>query len=184
MLFVRNLPYVSTIYRVKGSVTPIIHKIVIKVTRTVRFVRLKVNLWWLAMISLATVSGLAVSGLLTASKTLSSSGSVKAINVEVYWDIEGTQTVDNIDWGLPGPGDMVNRSMFVKNSGNSPMNLSLTSTSWTPAEAETHLFLSWNEEGISIDPGEVVMVTLTLEVSEAVTGITDFSFTITIEGSG
>ena len=146
--------------------------------------KFKANLWLLAIVSLATVSGLAVSGLLSVSKSLSSSGSVKAINVEVYWDIEGTQTVDNVDWGLPGPGDTVNRIMYVKNSGNAPMNLSLTITSWTPAEAETHLIPSWNGEGISIDPDEVVMVTLTLEVSEAVTGITDFSFTITIEGSG
>lgn len=149
-----------------------------------RFVRLKVNLWWLAIISLATVSGLAVSGLLTATKTLSSSGSVKAINVEVYWDVEGTQTVDAIDWGLPGSGDTVNQNMFVKNSGNAPMNLSLITTGWIPAEAESYLFPSWDGEGLSIDPDEVVMVTLTLKVSEAVTGITDFSFTIIIEGSG
>ena len=146
--------------------------------------RLKANLWGLAIISLATVSGLAVSGLLTASKTLSSSGSVKAINVEVYWDFEGTQTVDAIDWGLPGSGDTVNRSIFVKNSGNSPMNISLTTASWAPAEAESYLFPSWNGEGLSINPDEMVMVTLTLEVSEDVTGITDFSFTIIIEGSG
>jgi len=146
--------------------------------------RIKANLWGLAIISLAMVSGLAVSGLLTASKTLSSSGSVKAINVEVYWDFEGTQTVDVVDWGLPGPGDTVNRSMFVKNSGNAPMNLSLTTASWTPAEAESYLFPSWNAEELSINPDEMVMVTLTLEVSEDVTGITDFSFTIIIEGSG
>lgn len=149
-----------------------------------RYVRLKANLWWLAIISLATVSGLAVSGLLTASKTLSTYGSVKAINVEVYWDVEGTQTVDAIDWGLPGPGDTVNQSMFVKNSGNTPMNLSLTTANWTPAEAESYLYPSWNGEGLSINANEVMMVTLTLEVSEEVTGITDFSFTTIIEGSG
>ena len=146
--------------------------------------RLKANLWGLAIISLVTVSGLAVSGLLTVSKTLSTSGSVKAINVEVYWDFEGTQTVDAFDWGLPGPGDTVNRTMYVKNSGNTPMNLSLTTANWTPAEAQSYLFPSWNAEGLSIDADEMVMVTLILEVSEAVTGITDFSFTITIEGSG
>lgn len=149
-----------------------------------RYVRPKAILWLLAIISLATVSGLAASGLLAASKTLSSSGSVKAINVEVYWDFEGTQTVDVVDWGLPGPGDTVNQSMFIKNSGNAPMNLSLTTASWTPAEAESYLYPSWNGEGLSIDPDEVVMVTLTLEVSEGVTGITHFSFTLIIEGSG
>jgi hypothetical protein len=146
--------------------------------------RLKANLWLLAVISLATVSGLAVSGLLTVSKTLSSSGSVKAINVEVYWDFECTQIVDSINWGVPSPGDTVNRNIFVKNTGNAPLNLSLTTASWTPAEAESNLFTSWDGEGISVGSGEVVAVTLTLEVSEDVTGITDFSFTVIIEGSG
>ncbi len=146
--------------------------------------RPKAILWLLAIISLATVSGLAASGLLAASKSLSSSGSVKSINVEVYWDVECTQIADAIDWGLPVPGDTVNRSMYVKNSGNAPLNLSLTTASWTPTEAESYLFPSWNGEGLSIDANEVMMVTLTLEVSEDVTGITDFSFTTIIEGSG
>ena len=146
--------------------------------------RLKANLWLIAVVSLVTISGLAVSGLLTVSKTLSSSGSVKAINVEVYWDFDCTQVADVIDWGVPGPGDTVNRNMFVKNSGNSPMNLSLTIASWTPAEAESYLFPSWDGEGVSVASGEVVEVILTLEISEDVTGITDFSFTVIIEGSG
>ncbi len=48
---------------------------------------------------LALLSGFTVSGLLTTSKTLSSSGSVKAINVEVYWDGLCTQVVNSVDWG-------------------------------------------------------------------------------------
>ena len=146
--------------------------------------RLKANLWLLAIVSLATISGLAVSGLLTGSKSLSSSGSVKAINVEVFWDVGCTQVVDVIEWGVPGPGDTVSHSMFVKNSGNAPMSLSLTTVGWTPAEAESYLFPSWDGEGVSVASGGVVAVTFTLEVSEDVTGFTDFSFTVIIEGSG
>ena len=55
---------------------------------------------------------------------------------------------------------------------------------WTPAEAESYLFPSWDGEGVSVASGGVVAVTLTLEVSEDVTGFTDFSFTVIIEGSG
>jgi hypothetical protein len=130
------------------------------------------------------VSGLAVSGLLTVSKTLNSTGSVKAINVEVYWDFDCTQIVNSIDWGVPGPGDIVNYDIYVKNTGNAPMNLSLTTASWTPAETESYLFPSWNGEGATIASGEVMAATLTLAVSEDVTGITDFSFTVIIMGSG
>lgn len=46
----------------------------------------KKNLGIIAIAALAITSSLVVSGLLTVSKTLSSTGTVKAINVDVYWD--------------------------------------------------------------------------------------------------
>jgi len=135
-------------------------------------------------VSLALVSGLAVSGLLVTQKILSSSGSVKAINVEVYWDFECTQVVTSLDWGNPEPGDSLNRTIYVKNTGSAPMTLSISCSGWSPTEAATYLTLSWNREGTQVNAGEVVNAVLTLSVSSSVSGITDFSFNIVIEGSG
>ena len=135
-------------------------------------------------VSMAIVSGIAVSGLLTTQRVLSSSGSVKAINVEVYWDALCTQVVDSVDWGTPGPGDSVSKTVYVKNIGNAPLTLSMSCSGWNPSEAQTYLTLSWDAEGAQVNADEVVTAVLTLSVSESVTGITDFSFNIVIEGSG
>lgn len=147
--------------------------------------RRKTNLGVLIFaVSLALVSGLAVSGLLVTQKILSSSGSVKAINVEVYWDVECTQVVTSIDWGNPEPGDSLNRTIYVKNTGSAPMTLNMSCSGWSPTEAANYLTLSWNRDGAQVNAGEVVNAVLTLSVSSFVSGITDFSFNIVIEGSG
>jgi len=134
--------------------------------------------------SIALASGLAVSGLLTTSKTLSSSGSVKAINVEVFWDNECTQAVSSVDWGTPEPGESIENTVFVKNTGNAPMNLSQYTSGWNPVDAESYLTLSWDLEGMVISANEVLQAVLTLYVSSDISGITDFAFNIIIEGTG
>ena len=142
------------------------------------------NLGILVAVVLALASSLVVSGLLTVSKTLSSTGSVKAINVEVFWDLACTQVVSSIDWGTPEPGDSVNRTVYVKNSGSAPMNVSLSASGWVPVEAGNYLTMSWDREGAVVAADEVVQALLTLDVSVSITGITDFSFDIIIEGTG
>ena len=135
-------------------------------------------------VSLALVSVVFVSGLLTTSRTLSSSGTVEGIGVEVYWDSGCTQAASSVDWGYAEPGDVVTRTVYVKNSGNTPMTLSMTYSDWDPVEAGDYLSLSWNREGATLDDGEVVQAVLTLTVSDQITGITTYSFNIVIEGTG
>ena len=141
------------------------------------------NIGSLIIIAFALISGLAVSGLLTASRTLSSSGSIMAINVEIYWDSAGTQNVTSVDWGIPAPGDKVNHTIYVKNTGNGPMNITLTTTGWTPVGAATYLDVLWDQEGASVAAGNTVQAIITLDVSSGITGISDFSFDIVIEGT-
>lgn len=138
----------------------------------------------LVAVSLALVSSLAVSGLLTTQKILSSTGSVRSINVEVYLNMECTQIVNSVDWGTPGPGDSVSKTVYIKNTGNAQMTLSMSCSGWNPVGAENYLTLSWNREGTQINAGAVIPAVLTLSVSGAVTGITDFSFNTVIVGTG
>jgi hypothetical protein len=105
-----------------------------------------------------------------------------AINVEVYWDISGTQNVTSIDWGIPAPGDKVNQTIYVKNTGNSPMNITLTTTGWAPAVATTYMDVIWDQEGASLAAGSTIQAIITLDVSSGITGISDYSFDIVIEG--
>ena len=142
------------------------------------------NLGSIGIIVLALVSGLAVSGLLSNSMTLPSTGTIMAINVEVYWDSAGTQSVTSIDWGIPAPGDTLTKTVYVKNTGNNPMNISLSTSGWAPAGAATYLTVTWDQEGAAVLAGGTVQTIITLDVSSVTTGITDFSFNIVIEGTG
>ena len=135
-------------------------------------------------VSLALVSVVFVAGLLTTSRTLSSSGTVVGIGVEVFWDSGCTQVASSVDWGYSEPGDVLTRTVYVRNSGNTPMTLSMTYSDWDPVGAGDYLSLSWNREGVTLDDGEVVQAVLTLTVSDQITGITTYSFNIVIEGTG
>ena len=146
--------------------------------------RLKSKTGLIVAMSLALISGLTVSGLLTMSRTLTSQGTVKSINVEVYWDDLCTQVVNSVDWSTPEPGEAVQKTVYVKNSGSAPLNVSMTTSSWTPVEAANYITLTWDSEGAPIDPDQVLQALLTLTVSDTITGITDFWFNIVIEGTG
>ena len=138
----------------------------------------------LGVILLALVTGVGVSGLLSASKTLSSSGSIKAINVEVYSDPACTLSLSSLDWGTPEPGDVVTRTVYVKNTGNADMTLHLAISNWSPAEASNYLTVSWDQEGTTLSEDEVATTVITLTVSGSITGIDTFAFQTIIEGTG
>ena len=131
----------------------------------------------------ALISGLAVSGLVTVTRTLSSSGTVNTVNVEVFWDVDCTQIITDIDWGVLDPGENTSQTIYVKNTGSTAMMLNMTYSGWNPVEAGTYLTLTWNREGTIVVADEVVSAVLTLDVSDTITGITSYSYDIVIAGS-
>lgn len=131
----------------------------------------------------ALISGLAVSGLVTVTRTLSSSGTVNTINVEVFWDVDCTQIITDIDWGALDPGENTSKTIYVKNTGSTAMMLNMTYSGWNPVEAGTYLSLTWDREGAIVAVDEVASAVLTLHVSDTIAGITSYSFDITIAGS-
>lgn len=110
-------------------------------------------------------------------------GSIKAVNIEVYWDSNCTEEVFTIDWGMLEPGSVRNVTVYVRNEGNIAVVLDLNTTNWVPANASNYISLSWNYSGQRIDPGGVIQVTLKLTVSPQIYGIKTFSFDIKISGN-
>ena len=145
---------------------------------------MKPRMTLLGLLALALIGSFGVYGLLTSSRNISSSGTVKAINVEVYWDQGCSQIVENVDWGYAEPGDNVSRTIYIKNSGNVPLTLGLSYSDWVPTEAGDFITLEWDQEGTTINAGDIQQAALTLTISDVITGVTDFSFNIVIEGSG
>lgn len=117
-------------------------------------------------------------------RTISSSGTIKAINVQVYSDEACTNPIGSINWGNREPGDTVTRTLYVKNTGNAPMIISMTVGNWSPSVASTYITITWNREGTSLSAGSSTSATISLSVSSSITGINSFSSDITIEGTG
>ena len=116
-------------------------------------------------------------------QTISNAGSVKAIGVGVYWDQVCTSTVSSIDWGIMEPGANVNKTVYIRNEGNALARLTIAASNWNPSSASSYMTLSWDYGGQILNVGEVVQVKLTFSVSSDITGITSFSFDITITAS-
>lgn len=117
-------------------------------------------------------------------RTVPNSGSVKAVGVGIYWEQACTNAVSNITWGTIDPGTNVDRLVYIRNEGNSPVTMTMTKSNWNPASASSYMTLNWDYGGQTINVNQVIPVKFTLSVSASVTGITNFSFDITVASSG
>ena len=118
------------------------------------------------------------------SSTISSVGTLKAIGIGVYWNESLASRVNVIDWGVLEPSAKKSFTVYIRNEGNFPLTLSMSTSNWNPASASSYLTLTWSYTGQTINAGTTVKVTLTLAVSESITGINNFNFDINAVGSG
>jgi hypothetical protein len=130
------------------------------------------------------MTGIVVSVLaaMSAYQRIPNTGNVRAVGVGVYWDSDCTSNVTSIDWGFLEPGATVNVTVYIKNEGNIPVVLNMTTDYWYPTSASENITLSWNREGYVLNPGSVQAV-LTLSVSSDISGVREFSFDIIITGT-
>ncbi|MHC3130116.1 MAG: hypothetical protein IBV52_08600 [Candidatus Bathyarchaeota archaeon] len=120
------------------------------------------------------------------SQTLSSTGTIQiqtTVGLGVYSDSGCTTPQTSLSWGTLEPGGSQNVVCYIKNEGNTPTTLTMYASNWSPASAENYLTLNWNYDSNPIDIDVVVQITFTLTVSPDITGITTFSFDITIVGT-
>ncbi len=115
-------------------------------------------------------------------RPLPSSGNIAALNVGIYSNYACTQKLEGIDWGDILPGSSIEKIIYIKNTGSTPITLSMTASNWIPTNAYGPLTLTWNKEGTKLDRDEVTTATLTLTVAENTGDITTFSVTILISG--
>lgn len=116
--------------------------------------------------------------------SISNVARIKAIGVEVYVDQELTVRLTEINWGSVEPGETKTFSAYLRNAGNTPIILSLDTTSWGPINASSEIHVSWNYSGRTVYAWQTVAVEFELHVDPSITGVDAFSFTIVITGSG
>lgn len=130
---------------------------------------------------LLTVTTLAI---LQSTETISNSGNIKTVNVSAYQDSNCTIPLSSFTWGTLDAGSSAVRTMYIKNEGTVPMNLSMATNTWSPTNAPTYITVTWNRENATVTPGNNVQANVTLTVSPSITGIASFTFTMVITGTG
>ena len=161
------------------------------------------------LIVVATVGSLSVTGLLQSTEKFVTSGIVvrpppppvtggggsspsnppsppppePVVEVDVYSDSACTQKVTEVSWGEIQSGKRKSNTIYVKNQGDIGIVLSLFTENWTPDNAANYMELSWDYNGVSISPGEVRSIVLTLLVDSNCPAISSFNFNIIIVGS-
>jgi hypothetical protein len=117
-------------------------------------------------------------GLFDASKTVHAN--VMGFGAEIYWDQGCTNRTLSINWGSIEPGSNQTFTVYIGNEGDSAARLSMTTSNWAPSAAMSHMTLNWNYSGQILSVSQVIPMELILAVSPNVTGITNFSFDVTI----
>lgn len=117
-------------------------------------------------------------------RRIPSTGTIKAVGCEVYWDAALTENVTSIDWGMLEPGREYNESVYIKNTSNVQANLTLGTENWNPSVASDYITLYWDYSNQTLDVNEAVFVTFTLAISPDISEITNFSFDIVIIAYG
>lgn len=137
-----------------------------------------------AVVAIAIV-GLAASvfGAMLATQTFSNTASINAVGVGVYSDSACTMKVTSLNWGTLSPGESKTQTIYVKNVGSVPIVLSMTVGNWTPSNAGV-ITVSWNRQGSTLSAGSSISAAITLTVPTSISGVTSFSFDITITGTG
>jgi hypothetical protein len=123
-------------------------------------------------------------GTVQVSYSIPNGGMIKEINVRVYNDSGCTIPLPSMDWGVLEAGSSKNRTIYIKNEGNSPLMLSLSTSNWIPLSAANYITLTWDYGGQPLNSNQFIKVILMLVTSSAIHGISSFTFDITIIGRG
>ena len=118
------------------------------------------------------------------SKVVSNSGSVKGIRVGIYWDSACTNQTSAINWGMLESDSNKTLKIYIRNEGNAITTLSKTVQNWNPSSASNYMTLNWDYKGQTLSVNQVLVVGLTLIVSPTISGVSNFSFDLTIIGTG
>jgi hypothetical protein len=138
---------------------------------------------FLALGALAVVLLALVSAALVTTRTISSTGTIAAVGVAVFWDSACTNQTASINWGTLVPNSTGACTVYVKNNGTVPVTLNAGFGNWNPGSASGYMTPGWNCSGYVLGSSSVVAATLTLTVSPNITGVANFSFDVTITGT-
>jgi hypothetical protein len=135
----------------------------------------------------AVITITVIAGILYYNSTLQTSGTVytKTVNCALYADNTATQPITQINWGSMTPDSAVNVTIYIKNTGNTPCNFTITTNNWTPQNASNWISLTYDLKGAkNVAANTIIPCTLTNSISANITGVTTYSYAVTVTASG
>lgn len=120
---------------------------------------------------------------ISVTEALPMKGAISAINVELYSDSQCNQRLTSVDWGTLSPGQTATKTIYIKNTGNTDLMLTMTKTNWDPPVADGPISITWDREGTTLYRGQTVQAIMTLSVSTTISGITSFNVEVIIAGN-
>jgi len=101
--------------------------------------------------------------------TLSASGTITGVGMNIYSDAAGTIPLTSVNWGNINPGGSGNTAtstIYIKSTSNVPVTLTFTTNTYVPTSVQQYLTLSWNyATGTTIAPNTITAITLTIAAS-------------------
>ena len=107
---------------------------------------------------------------------LPSVGTIKTIDVEIYWDPNGENKRETLSWDEIKIEKLdvdeiktktVNTTVYVKSVSNFRVTLNMFLTDWNPQAISEYITISWDYNGTHLNPGEIIPVTMTLSASSS-----------------
>ena len=142
----------------------------------------KAKLISIPLLLLALTTG-SVGGLLVSTQQIANMAAMATVDIGVFWDVTATQKVVSIDWGTLMPGENKTITVWVKNTGGSPITGSFNTSDWVPPEAADYISLKWDFGTEPLQPGRVRETNFILMVAKDIHDITNFYFLITVTGT-
>jgi hypothetical protein len=92
-------------------------------------------------------------------------------------------TATSLAVGTLNPGATATQTVYIKNTGNVPETLTMTTSNWSPSNANTYLTLTWNRGNTVLAAGASIQATLTLTAASNTGTITTFGCDVTLTGT-
>lgn len=105
-------------------------------------------------------------------------GTIRTVGLEAYQDANCTVSLVEIQWGALTPGQSYGFTGYLLNTGNANATLRMNVTNWNPANASDFMTLTCDSENATLAVRTPLQATFYLQVSDQISGITDFSFDI------
>ena len=105
------------------------------------------------------------------------------VELDIFTDFQCSIKMTTINWGVLEAGETSHIPIFVKNIGETKITLGLFTENWSSQQASENMHLSWDYDGIIIQPNQIVNGRLTLQIDQNCPELSQYGFDIIIVGS-